>query len=302
MITGFNTDVSFGGCLYHVQTEDRGRDHPFLESLVYVGGTIIAKKQTPYPQQVTQAATDDVITPLLRRQHQVIIAAIKAGRIEELVRHSSDHRDADPAIDKDSQLAKQSSAKPTPEPIQPLPPPAPRPVERQRAVTPAIVAPSTPPPIPDKAISEPRVVPAGPSIPASPSITSNPSITASSPTVSGKLGLNLDQVVSDYLKRSSEQGKLEVKVQSPKVFTAGNAVALKVLVTRGTDPESEAIVTVKVIGTAFKPQVFMSRADRTGLASFNFSLPAFSAGTAAIVIEAQSNRGRGELKQLIRRA
>jgi hypothetical protein len=288
MITGFNTDVSFGGCLYHVQTEDRGRDHPFLESLVYVGGTIIAKKQTPYPQQVTQAATDDVITPLLRRQHQVIIAAIKAGRIEELVRHSTDQRDAGSNIDNDSELPKESGVKKPPQSVQPLPPPATRPAERERTAPPAIVAPSTPP-IPDKLISEPRVAPAG------------PSITASSPAVSGKLGLNLDQVVSDYLKRSSEQGKLDVKVQSPKVFTAGNAVALKVLVTRGPDPESEAIVTVKVIGTAFKPQVFMSRADRTGLASFNFSLPAFSAGTAAIVIEAQSNRGRGELKQLIRR-
>jgi hypothetical protein len=31
-------------------------------------------------------------------------------------------------------------------------------------------------------------------------------------------------------------------------------------------------------------------------------LPSFTAGTAAIVIEAQSNRGRGELKHLIRRA
>ena len=93
-----------------------------------------------------------------------------------------------------------------------------------------------------------------------------------------------------------------MKVLSPRVFTAGSSVAVKVQIVRGRDPEPDSIVTVKVIGTAFKPQVYMSRADQNGVATFNFSLPAFSAGTAAIVIEAQSNRGRGELKQLIRRA
>ncbi|HKV41563.1 MAG TPA: hypothetical protein VJX67_20330, partial [Blastocatellia bacterium] len=60
-------------------------------------------------------------------------------------------------------------------------------------------------------------------------------------------------------------------------------------------------ITVKVIGTAFKPQVYMGRSDQTGMTSFNFLLPSFTAGTAAIVIEAQSSLGRGELKHLIRR-
>src|SRR5215831_5082188 len=88
MITGFNTDVQHGGCVYHVQTEDRGREHPFFESLVYVGGTIVAKKRTPYREQVDQGATEEAIALLLRRQHQVVIAAIKAGRIEDLIRHT----------------------------------------------------------------------------------------------------------------------------------------------------------------------------------------------------------------------
>jgi len=40
---------------------------------------------------------------------------------------------------------------------------------------------------------------------------------------------------------------------------------------------------------------------RDGVANFSVNLPSFSTGTAAIVIEAQSNKGRGELKNLIRR-
>src|SRR5215510_12067439 len=89
MITGFNTDVRHEGHLYHVQTEDRGKDNPILESLVYVGGTVVAKKLTPYSDQLDTGATEEMIASLLKRQHQVIIAAIKSGRIQDLIRHSS---------------------------------------------------------------------------------------------------------------------------------------------------------------------------------------------------------------------
>ena len=47
MITGFNTDVKFEDNVYHVQTEDRGLDNPMFESLIYIGGSIVAKKLTP---------------------------------------------------------------------------------------------------------------------------------------------------------------------------------------------------------------------------------------------------------------
>jgi len=88
MITGFNTDVRHEGQVYHVQTEDGGEDNPILESLVYIGGTVVAKKSTPYPEPLNQSASHEKLASLLKRQHQVIIAAIKAGRIEELIRHS----------------------------------------------------------------------------------------------------------------------------------------------------------------------------------------------------------------------
>lgn len=115
-------------------------------------------------------------------------------------------------------------------------------------------------------------------------------------------GLDLDKVVSDYLTRSIEQQKIELKVLTPEVFTAGKSVGLRVLVSCGAKLEDDAIVTIKVIGTAFKPQVYIGRSARDGVASFSLSIPSFTAGTAAIVIEAQSKRGRGELKQLIRRS
>ena len=93
-----------------------------------------------------------------------------------------------------------------------------------------------------------------------------------------------------------------MKVIAPSAFIAGKSIGLRVQVLHETADEAGAIVTIKIIGTAFKPQVYLGRTGTDGVVSFNLVLPAFSAGTAAIVIEAQSSHGRGELKHLIRRA
>lgn len=276
VITGFNTDVPHEGRIYHVQTEDRGEGNPVLESLVYVGGTIIAKKQTPYAEQLTEGATEEVIASLLKKQHQVIIAAIRAGRIEELVRHST----------KDS-------------PVSPAPPVAGRPP--QPALPPRPVAVRPVPVSPASSTAPPMVSPR----PAQARAESDATTNLGSPRFPARPasgGLNLDEVISDYIKRSTQQEKLDLKVITPSVFTAGKNVGLRVQIHHGPKVEPDAIVTVKIIGTAFKPQVFVGRAGADGVASFNLSLPLFTAGTAAIVIEVQSSHGRGELKHLIRRA
>ena len=53
--------------------------------------------------------------------------------------------------------------------------------------------------------------------------------------------------------------------------------------TRGTGQAIEgASVVVKVIGTAFKPQIYPGRTDREGVASFNLTLPTFTADRGGI--------------------
>ena len=54
MIFGFNTDVTGKDAVYHVQTEDRGAKHPVIDSIIYVSGRIVDRRQTPYvPGEVT---------------------------------------------------------------------------------------------------------------------------------------------------------------------------------------------------------------------------------------------------------
>ncbi len=85
VITGFNTDIIYEGITYHVQTEDKGLDTPLILSLIYNGGTILASKRSPY-NDLLENFDENVLTERLQRQHKLICAAIKAGRIEDLKR------------------------------------------------------------------------------------------------------------------------------------------------------------------------------------------------------------------------
>ncbi len=315
MITGFNTDVVHEGRTYHVQTEDRGEAKPFLESLIYDGGVVIAKKSTSYKEELQQGMSEAAIATRLKKQHQVIIAAIRAGRIQDLIRLSANESaksrlpvELPAAIVSEPPRRGNSGRLPKIEsPIATLPPP----VEPIRNGNSGKLPPLAEvrngnsgklPPLETPIIVLPPADAAEPN-----GVRLRTTGGLSAPRDSGKLGigksgsLNLDEVISDYLKRASEQEKLELQVVSPNVFTAGKSIALKVKVTRCEKHEADAIVTVKIIGTAFKPQVHIGRANAEGVASFSLNLPMFTTGTAAIVIEAQSSSGRGELKQLIRR-
>lgn len=89
VITGFNTDVVHNGVTYHVQTEDKGADSPLILSLVYERGTILAAKRSSYEDLVKEGLDEKALGERLKRQHKLICAAIRAGRIEELKRLSA---------------------------------------------------------------------------------------------------------------------------------------------------------------------------------------------------------------------
>lgn len=82
MITGFNTDIKHNDRVYHIQTEDKGVQNPFIESLVYVGGEILASKKTSYADQLKAGVDEKFIGSLMEQQHRTMIAAIKRGRFD----------------------------------------------------------------------------------------------------------------------------------------------------------------------------------------------------------------------------
>jgi hypothetical protein len=280
MLTGFNQDVSVNGEIIHVQTEDKGRDKALVETLVYRGGTIIAAKRTSYSAEIEAGtATDDSIGETLKKQHQIIVAIIKAGKVDELIRASQ------------RAAAKVSET--------PLPVSSEEPAQEAAA-----------PPMPQQAPpSEPTFAP---QLSSSGSLPAEPAIHAELDAVgravverlTGPLTgeLDLDKIISDYLQSGLQKEKLRLRLLGRADFVAGDNVFLQIQATRGTgQPIEGASIVVKVIGTAFKPQIYPGRTDREGVASFSLTLPMFAAGSAAVVVQASSRYGDGEIKHLIRR-
>jgi len=82
MITGYNTDVRHNEVVFHVQTEDKGAENPFIESLVYVGGQVLAAKRAGYAELLAEGRGERSVVEMMERQHRTVIAAIKNGRFD----------------------------------------------------------------------------------------------------------------------------------------------------------------------------------------------------------------------------
>ncbi len=83
MITGYNTDVRHNDLVFHVQTEDKGRANPCVESLVYVGGQVLATKRSGYADLLRDGKGEQDIVALMDYQHRLMIAAIRSGKLDD---------------------------------------------------------------------------------------------------------------------------------------------------------------------------------------------------------------------------
>jgi hypothetical protein len=93
---GFNSNVSVGNAVYHVQTEDRGPAHPYVDTVVYVSGRVVHKLSTGYLNFVGGTPMEDLaeqLHDLLANQHRAVIAKLEAGTLE-----FSTNTDAPPVV------------------------------------------------------------------------------------------------------------------------------------------------------------------------------------------------------------
>lgn len=84
MEKGFNSDVMVHGSTYHVQTEDWGRDNPFLVSRIYFNGAVIKSIKTSYNEACERSPVCDqnAIRLAMREQHQKILDQLISGKLE----------------------------------------------------------------------------------------------------------------------------------------------------------------------------------------------------------------------------
>ncbi len=82
MLTGYNTDFKFQGKVYHVQTEDGGAGSPYITSLLYHGGAIIASRKTGYADIIKADCLDEVVRELMMEQHKQMIRDLMQGKLK----------------------------------------------------------------------------------------------------------------------------------------------------------------------------------------------------------------------------
>ena len=81
---GFNSNVRVGDALYHVQTEDRGPSHPFLDTVVYMAGRVVYKRSASYEKFASRIEGETLAKKLherLAQQHRDVIAELEAGTL-----------------------------------------------------------------------------------------------------------------------------------------------------------------------------------------------------------------------------
>ncbi len=298
LITGFNTDVEHDGVVYHVQTEDKGLKSPLILSLVYVGGTILASKRTPYDDLIADGFDENKLAERLQRQHKLICAAIHTGRIEDLKQQTG--RDAS---------ARAKHAEPEQKIEQPPPQAAPQQTVPKTVPEEAAPVEASPPEEsdifelgsiadfmpPSSFRSPPAVKPA----PVAPADTEEVNV---GPTQIEHVDYSR---VVDYDSVAEQVDELQLTLLDEKKFVAGEFVKINVHVTGGRDgfeSVTDALVTLKVLGSSFRPLIFSGKTGADGVATFYAMMPYFTSGRAAILINATVKGHRAELRRVIHQA
>jgi hypothetical protein len=247
-----------------VQTEDKGVDSPLILTLVYTGGAILASKRVLYDDLLEQGFDEAALAERLSRQHKLICAAIRAGRLEDLKKMSQ--RDAEA---RSAQVVRTPS---TP------------------------VAGNSPDDSATKRVEEvePPIRVEIP-IPASREFD-----TAGTHSTGGYAGV-FEKVNLSAEDDSPEKPVLQLLNEG--VYRAGEAVTLHLRLlsapTEGGLTVPNAPVGVKILGTTFRPIILSAKTDREGLAMISIALPYFTSGRAAILIRAAVGGETVELRRMI---
>ena len=82
MEKGFNSDVTSNGVTYHIQTEDWGRENPFLVSRVFRNGAVVKTIKISYTEALASGPSSQAesIRLAMREQHHQILDLIYSGQ------------------------------------------------------------------------------------------------------------------------------------------------------------------------------------------------------------------------------
>jgi len=270
VITGFNTDVKHKNRVFHIQTEDKGEANPYVESLVYVGGEILATKRTSYAEVIKDGRDDHAVQDLMEQQHRTMIAAIQRGRFDG-----------------------PNGAVQVPDGMSAPAPPA------------SAAVPPPPPPAPARAARPEK--PAAAEKPARPAARAEKADATAPPGTQTPLpegDRSLDQMVLEYLVSDDMPDDVEVALTPAPDFVSGRSIQTRLKATSGSPPKplGGASVQVRILSTSARASTaFEGKTAADGSCYVSFMVPAFPNGNAAAVIRVTGPRASAEVQYPIKR-
>ena len=85
MLGGFNTNIRHRGVLFHVQSEDSGRDHPHIITHLFHGGNIMFSEKSSYSDHVDDPECELRVKELMEGQHKTVLKRLRAGDFDETI-------------------------------------------------------------------------------------------------------------------------------------------------------------------------------------------------------------------------
>lgn len=328
MITGFNTDIEHDGVIYHVQTEDKGLDSPLILSLVYSGGAILASKRSPYEDLIATGFDEEALAQRLKRQHRLICAAINAGRIEDLKRMGRpDAADKPPVAEEVAEEAQETvqttaegqSAKEVAETVEAV---ADVTTEFElgtelEATEPAPEQPAEPPDgeiinvplhelIVTNASDYAAIAEVAPQPPPAAEEPETPMIVVPAPVHHESPYTVHDSRRQTPVTAIPKERGVMISILDEEDFRAGQIFNIRVLVEHRTESGGRALVgvplSVKILGTTFRPQLYSVKTGKDGVAVISAQIPRFTSGRAAILIRADAEGKAVETRRVIHAA
>ena len=98
MIPGFNHNINHKGKTYHIQTEDSGINSPHIITLLYIGGTILAREKTSYADIVKSDKLEEVVKDLMQEQHKKMLRKLITGEFDAGIKEAPAKTAEEPEI------------------------------------------------------------------------------------------------------------------------------------------------------------------------------------------------------------
>jgi len=318
VITGFNTDIEYQGVTYHVQTEDKGVKTPLILSLVYNRGTILASKRSAYDDLLIDSFDEKQLSARLQKQHNLICAAIRAGRIEDLKR----------MMERD--LASKQKIAAQPKEID-LPVEIKSPLEQAaRRETLKIGEIRVSEPLTDREKIQPFDRTKDERLSANSiktsldaktefesfskqideliwdipiSIIEEPFVEAVQVVEEEFIlsGEAVEIITASFQKESVADSKIRIRLLNEEKFKSGDRKTVVVLANRGSSEKGlgGAQVMIKILGSSFSPLIFHAQTDDNGVATIDLQLPKFTSGRGALLVKVMSEGEEAALRRVI---